>query len=71
MTENDIRKAANKLLGKEGKDWRLESGTDGQKYIIFEQLIPVWKRVDFHLQENFSNPAERIREAIDWKLSFS
>ncbi len=65
MTESDIRKAANKLLGREGTGWRLVVRGDHERHVVFSCLVPVQKRVDFHLLEDCSNPAERIQEAID------
>ena len=65
MTEDDIRKAANKLLGREGTDWRLVVRGDYDRYVVFSHLVQVQRRVDFHLLEKCSNPAERIQEAID------
>ncbi len=65
VTIKDIRKAANKLLGKEGEGWRFVIRSNHERYVVFSHSIPVQKRVDFHLLEDCNNPAKRIQEAID------
>ena len=65
IIEDDIHKAANKLLGKEGESWRFVVRGDYDRYVIFSCSVPVQKRVDFHLLEDCNNPAKRIQEAID------
>jgi hypothetical protein len=70
MTEDDIREAANELLGEEGKDWRMASKGEYIRHVIFDHQIPIRKRVDFHLQATKCNPRARIQENIDWNPIF-